>query len=92
LPLGVGAFGSAAVAGVLALCTPDGIGVRAGVVLAALSIVLPVPVAGVVALVSRVVVALSELTTAGAGLLVTEVVRRRAGSKNPPRRWSRTSR
>ncbi|GAA4452072.1 lysylphosphatidylglycerol synthase domain-containing protein [Phytohabitans houttuyneae] len=92
LPLCVGAFGLAAIAGVLAVFAPDGIGVREVVVLAALSIVLPVPVAGVVALVSRLVVALSELTTAGAGLLATEVVRRRAGSKNPPRRWSRTSR
>jgi hypothetical protein len=105
LPLCVGAFGLAAVAGVLAVFAPDGIGVREVVVLAALSVVLPVPVAGVVALVSRLVVALSELTTAGVGLLVTEVVRRRrlraaaldpekhsTASKKSPRHWLQTSR
>ncbi|BCB91071.1 lysylphosphatidylglycerol synthase domain-containing protein [Phytohabitans suffuscus] len=83
LPLCVGAFGLAAIAGVLAVFAPDGIGVREVVVLAALSAVLPVPVAGVVALVSRAVVALSELTTAGAGLLATEVVRRRLRAAAP---------
>ncbi len=77
LPLCVGAFGLGAVAGVIAVFAPDGIGVREVVVLAALSVILPVPVAGVVALVSRVVVTLSELATAGVGLLVTEALGRR---------------
>jgi hypothetical protein len=77
LPLCIGAFGLGAVAGVLAVFAPDGIGVREVVVLAALSVALPVPVAGVVALISRVVVALSELTTAGVGLLVTGALNRR---------------
>lgn len=80
LPLCVGAFGLGAVAGVLAVFAPDGIGVREVVVTAALSVTLPLPVATVVVLVSRVVVALSELTTSAAGLLVTQALRWRAAT------------
>ncbi|MEW2432268.1 lysylphosphatidylglycerol synthase domain-containing protein [Micromonospora sp. NPDC047644] len=84
LPLCLGAFGLGAVAGVIAVFAPDGIGVREVVVTAALSVILPVPVAGVVALVSRVVVTLSELATAGVGLLVTAaIIRRRQTAASP---------
>ena len=76
-PLCVGVFGLAAVAGMFAVFTTDGLGVREVILLSALSGVLPVPVAGVVALVSRLVVVLSELATAAIGLLITEVVKRR---------------
>lgn len=77
LVLCVGAFSLAAVAGMVAVFAPDGIGVREVVLLAALSAVLPVPVATVVALVSRVVVTIGEVVTAGVGLLWTETLRRR---------------
>jgi hypothetical protein len=77
LPLCVGAFCLGTVVGVLAVFVPDGIGVREVAVLAALSVTLPVPVAGAVVLISRVVVALSELLTAAIGLLITEALRRR---------------
>ncbi|MEU6020716.1 lysylphosphatidylglycerol synthase transmembrane domain-containing protein [Micromonospora sp. NPDC047134] len=83
LPLCLGAFGLGAVAGVIAVFAPDGIGVREVVVTAALSVILPVPVAGVVALVSRVVVTVSELATAGIGLLVTAAIMRRATAGSP---------
>lgn len=78
----VGAFSLAAVAGMLAVFTPEGIGVREVVLLAALGVALPLPVAGVVVLVSRLVVTLSELATAGVGMLVTEVARRRGSLLN----------
>lgn len=77
LPLSVGAFSLAAIVGMVAVFAPDGIGVREVVLLAALSVTLPVPVASVVVLVSRVVVTLSEMLAAGVGLLVTEILRRR---------------
>jgi hypothetical protein len=83
----VGAFSLGAVAGVIAVFAPDGIGVREVILLAALSLTLPLPVAGVVVLVSRLVVTLSELVSAGAGLLVIEALRRRqvviSGKKQP---------
>ncbi len=81
LPLCVGAFALGAAAGVFAVFTPDGLGVREVILLSALGAVLPLPAAGVVAVISRLVVAVSELITGGVGLAVTEVLRRRAGSR-----------
>jgi hypothetical protein len=81
LPLCVGAFSVGAVAGMFAVFTPDGLGVREVILMSALGAVLPLPVAGVVALVSRLVVVLSELATAGVGLLATELLRRRSGQE-----------
>lgn len=72
----VGAFGLGAVTGMLAVFAPEGIGVREVVLLAALGVTLPLPVAGVVVVASRLVVTLSELSTAGVALLVSEVQRR----------------
>lgn len=71
----VGVFCLAAVVGMFAVFTTDGLGVREVILLSALSAV--VPAAGVVALVSRLVVVVSELATAAVGLAVTEIVRRR---------------
>ncbi|MDG4764935.1 lysylphosphatidylglycerol synthase transmembrane domain-containing protein [Solwaraspora sp. WMMD406] len=73
----VGVFSLGAVAGVFAVFTPDGLGVREVILLGALSLVMPIPAAGVVALLSRLVVVVSELVTAGIGLLVVEFLRRR---------------
>jgi glycosyltransferase 2 family protein len=78
LLLCVGLFSLGAIAGIFAVFTPDGLGVREVILLGALGLVMPLPAAGVVALVSRLVVVLSELVTAALGLLVTEVLRRRA--------------
>ena len=80
----VGAFSLGAVAGMLAVFTPEGVGVREVVLLAALGVTMPLPVAGVVVLVSRLVVTLSELATAGVVLLCAEL-RRRGRSEEPSR-------
>jgi hypothetical protein len=77
LLLCVGAFSLATVVGMFAVFTPEGLGVREVVLLAALGGAVALPVAGVVALLSRLVVVVSEVVTAGAGLLVTSVVLRR---------------
>lgn len=81
LPLCVGAFALGAAAGVFAVFTPDGLGVREVILLSALGAVLPLPAASVVAVISRLVVAMSELITGGVGLAVTEVLRRRASPR-----------
>ncbi|WP_318810397.1 lysylphosphatidylglycerol synthase domain-containing protein [Streptomyces scabiei] len=80
-PLCVGAFALGAAAGVFAVFTPDGLGVREVILLSALGAVLPLPAASVVAVISRLVVAVSELITGGVGLAVTEVLHRRAISR-----------
>ncbi|QSB12893.1 flippase-like domain-containing protein [Natronosporangium hydrolyticum] len=81
LLLCIGGFSLATVAGMLAVFAPEGIGFREVVLLAALGVILPLPAAGVVVLASRLVTMLSEVAAAGAGLLVTEVHRRR-GSRS----------
>jgi glycosyltransferase 2 family protein len=77
LLLCLGSFGLGTVAGMLAVFAPEGVGVREVVLLAALGVTVPLAVAGVVVLVSRLVVTLSELTTAGTVLLLVELRRRR---------------
>ncbi|WP_412539465.1 lysylphosphatidylglycerol synthase domain-containing protein [Longispora sp. K20-0274] len=63
LPVGVGAFALATVAGSLALILPDGWGVRELVLMAALATVVPWSVAGVVAVASRLVCVVCEVLT-----------------------------
>ncbi len=65
LPLAVGAFSLAGVAGLLAIPVPAGAGVREAVLVVALSPVLPVGQALVLALVSRVLLTVSDLLVAG---------------------------
>nr|MDT0656797.1 lysylphosphatidylglycerol synthase domain-containing protein [Micromonospora sp. DSM 115978] len=76
LALCVGGFSLAAVAGLLAVVVPDGLGVREAVLLAALAAVLPLPAATVVALASRLVTTVAEVLLGGAALVVAEVMRR----------------
>lgn len=83
LPVCVGAFGVAVVAGNFAVLLPDGIGVREAVLLAALTTVLPMPAAGAVVLLSRLACTLSEITVAGAALLVARLRARPGGSHGP---------
>lgn len=71
LPLGVGAFSLATVVGMFAVFAPEGLGVRELILLSALGVAMPLPVAGVVALLSRLTVLVSELATAGIGMLAT---------------------
>ncbi|MFI6929796.1 hypothetical protein [Streptomyces sp. NPDC050287] len=71
LPICVGAFALATVAGALTLVVPDGAGTRELVLLGALSAVLPWAQAGAAALASRVCCTLAELLGAGGVLLLT---------------------
>jgi uncharacterized membrane protein YbhN (UPF0104 family) len=73
----IGAFGLAAVVGSFVVFVPDGIGVREGILLVALAGLLPLPAAGAVVLVSRLVCTVSEIASAGVALLAAEVLRRR---------------
>ena len=66
LPLAVGAFALASVAGLLALPVPAGAGVREAVLVVALSPVLPVGQSLLLALVSRAILTVGDLTVAGA--------------------------
>jgi len=70
VPLVVAAYAAAYAAGFLALLTPAGLGVREGVLVIALTPVLPAGPALVVALVSRVWMMLVELAGAGIAHLV----------------------
>ncbi|MFG1920112.1 lysylphosphatidylglycerol synthase domain-containing protein [Micromonospora sp. NPDC048898] len=75
----VAAFSLATVSGVLVVIVPDGVGVREAVLVLALATVLPLPVAGVVALASRLICTLSEIIVGGGWLLAAHLaVRRRA--------------
>lgn len=69
VPAAIGAFTLANVAGLLALPLPAGAGVREVVLIAALSPVLPLPVAVVLAVVSRAVLTLADLAVAGAAAI-----------------------
>jgi hypothetical protein len=84
LPLCLGAFSLATVAGLAAVVIPEGIGVREVVLMAALSTVLPLPEATVAVLASRLIFTLGEVVTAGVGLLAAEVARRRAAGRRTP--------
>lgn len=65
LPVAIGAFTLANVAGLLALPLPAGAGVREVVLVAALSPVLPLPTAVVLAVVSRALLTAADLIVAG---------------------------
>ena len=70
LPLAVGGFTLAAVAGLLALPVPAGAGVREAVLVATLTPVLPLAQAVVLALSSRLLLTAADLAAAGAAAVV----------------------
>nr|MDT0657618.1 lysylphosphatidylglycerol synthase domain-containing protein [Micromonospora sp. DSM 115978] len=78
LPVAVGGFTLASVAGALALFVPDGAGVRELLLVAGLATVLPWPAAVTTAVASRVLTTLAELLTAGVALLAAGLWERRA--------------
>ena len=82
LPLAVGAFSLASVAGLLALPVPAGAGVREGVLVLCLASVLPVGQALLLALVSRAVLTAADLAAAGAAVAAA---RERGRKKLPVR-------
>jgi hypothetical protein len=67
----VGGFALAMVTGTLAVFTPDGLGVREGVLALALATILPLPAVGVAVLASRAVCLISELLTIALVLAAT---------------------
>ena len=83
LPLAIGAFSLASAAGVLAIPVPAGAGVREAVLVVALAPVLPLGQALLLALVSRLLLTLGDLTVAGVAARAASVGRggeRSAGS------------
>jgi len=78
LALCVGAFPLATAVGLVAVFTPDGIGVREAVLTAALTVVLPVPAAAVVALASRLVCTVAEIGMGSVVLVAAEIAHRRS--------------
>ena len=82
LPLCVGAFALATMAGALALFTPDGLGVREAVLAGALATAMPLPRAAAAVLASRVCCTLVEVAGSGSVLLAT--VRRRGMVRQRP--------
>lgn len=79
----VGGFAAAAVAGVLVLFAPDGIGVREAILMVGLVTVMPVSVATSVVLASRLVCSLSEVALGSGGLLTAQYMHRRGQSDAP---------
>lgn len=77
LLLCVGGFSLASVVGMVAVFTPDGLGVREAVLLAALALVLPLPMATIVTLASRLVTTVAEVALGAAALTVVEFIHRR---------------
>ncbi|MEU7868954.1 glycosyltransferase [Dactylosporangium sp. NPDC049140] len=73
----IGGFAAGAVAGVVVLVAPDGLGVREAVVMVGLVTVLPFSVATSVVLASRLVCSLSEMAVGAGGLLTAELMHRR---------------
>ncbi|MEU5163995.1 lysylphosphatidylglycerol synthase domain-containing protein [Streptomyces sp. NPDC020875] len=69
LPVAVGGFALATVAGSLAFVLPDGIGARELVLLAPLTAVMPLTAATAAVIASRLVCVLSEIAATGAALL-----------------------
>lgn len=78
LPLCLGAFGLASVLGVLAVLTPDGLGVREVALTGALALVLPLPSAVAVAVASRLVLTFADVVLGVLVLGTVEIVHRRS--------------
>jgi uncharacterized membrane protein YbhN (UPF0104 family) len=74
LPFIMGTFSFAMIIGFVAVFTPAGLGVREGVVLAALQTAIPAGVAAVVALAARVWATLGEAAAAGLAVLVDHLL------------------
>lgn len=70
VPFLSGAFAFSSVIGILALFAPSGLGVREGLLSVFLAQVMPLPVALLTAVVSRIWLTVAELVLAGSGLLL----------------------
>lgn len=70
LPAVIGLYNGAWAAGFLSFITPGGLGVREGVMVLLLKSILPLPMAVIIAGISRVWVIIFEIITAGIGFIV----------------------
>jgi uncharacterized membrane protein YbhN (UPF0104 family) len=80
--LTIGAFAGAWATGFLFVVAPAGAGVREGVLVLALSTVIPVSAATLAALVSRLLVTVGDLLWAGAGVLLSASAARQPVASN----------
>lgn len=68
-----GIYGISCIIGILAIFAPSGIGVREGLLVAGLSVVMPVEYAVIISIVSRLWITVSELTLIGIAFIVNKV-------------------
>jgi uncharacterized membrane protein YbhN (UPF0104 family) len=80
----VAGFPVATTAGILVMVAPDGIGVREVVLVAALSTVLPVPLATTVTLASRLACTISEIAVGAGGLALAQYKHRLLTASSAP--------
>lgn len=72
-----GVFGISAIMGILAIFAPSGLGVREGIILAGLMLIMPESDAAVISVISRLWQTIAELTLASGAFAVTLVTKRR---------------
>ncbi len=72
-----GVFGISAIMGILAIFAPSGLGVREGIILAGLMLIMPESDAAVISVISRLWQSIAELTLAAGAFAVTLVTKRR---------------
>lgn len=72
-----GVFGISAIMGILAIFVPSGLGVREGIILAGLMLIMPESDAAVISVISRLWQTIAELTLASGAFAVTLVTKRR---------------
>ena len=75
-----GVWGIAAIAGILAVFAPSGLGVREGMVVAGLSLIMPTEYAVLVSVASRLWVTIPELVLAAGAFIVNRLHRNKDGA------------
>lgn len=71
-----GIFGISAIMGILAIFAPSGLGVREGIILAGLMLIMPESDAAVISVISRLWQTIAELTLAVGATVVTAIVKK----------------
>lgn len=71
-----GIFGISAIMGILAIFAPSGLGVREGIILAGLMLIMPESDAAVISVISRLWQTIAELTLAAGAAVVTAIIKR----------------
>lgn len=76
-----GIFGISAIMGILAIFAPSGLGVREGIILAGLMMIMPESDAAVISVISRLWQTIAELTLAAGAVAVTLLTKKRKKEK-----------